>query len=149
MRQSTPTSLLRLRRATRGSADWGPVEQDYYKQTGIFPISHAVTFRQEFVDAHPDAPVALLKAYRTARDIAFTNVEGSDPQVLVVSWITAAMAKQRELMGDTYWAYNLTEPHNVRSLEAITEFAYQQGLTPTRLDYHTFFHPEAAALSGY
>jgi hypothetical protein len=50
-------------------------------------------------------------------------------------------------MGERYWAYNVE--NNRRSLEAYTEFAYQQGLTPTRLDYLSFFHPEAATLPGW
>lgn len=142
-----PSISRRDPRVRRLFRDWKTEEQNYYTQTGIFPISHAVTFRQEFVDQHPEAPVALLQAYRQARDVAFDRIEGSDPQVLVISWVSAMMAEQRELMGENYWAYNVVD--NVRALEAITEFAHQQGLTPDRLDYRTFFHPEAAALPGF
>jgi len=122
-------------------------EQTYFKQTGIFPISHVITMDRAFVERCPQAPVALLKAYRQARDIAFNRIEGSDPVILTVSWAAAAMAEQREVMGERYWAYNVED--NRRTLEAITEFAYQQGLTPTKLDYMSFFHPEAAALPGW
>lgn len=136
-------------RVRRLFPDWRSVEQAYYRDTGIFPTSHAVTLRQEYVAEHPDAPVALLEAFRKARDFAIHKIEGPDPHVLVASWLNASLAEQRALMGDHYWAYNLTEPHNVRTLEAITQFAHQQGLTPNRLDYRTFFHPEAAALEGF
>lgn len=144
-----PSISRRDPRVRRLFPDWRTEEQNYYRQTGIFPISHAVTFRQEYVDQHPEAPVALLQAYRQARDVAFDKIEGSDPQVLVICWVNALMAEQRAMMGDSYWAYNIVEPHNVRSLEAVTEFAHQQGLTPERLDYRTFFHPKAATLPGF
>jgi hypothetical protein len=38
--------------------------------------------------------------------------------------------------------------NNRRPLEAITQFAHEQGITPTQLDYESFFSPEAAALPG-
>jgi hypothetical protein len=49
-------------------------------------------------------------------------------------------------MGENYWAYNVA--NNKAVLEAMTQYAYEQGLSPTRIDYQTFFYPEAAALAG-
>jgi 4,5-dihydroxyphthalate decarboxylase len=54
--------------------------------------------------------------------------------------------EQRELMGDNYWPYNVE--NNRRTLEAMTQYAYEQGLSPKKIDYMDFFHPEAAALEG-
>jgi 4,5-dihydroxyphthalate decarboxylase len=126
--------------------DYKTEEQNYFRKTDIFPISHVVTLKQEFIDHHPYAPVALLKAFRLARDEAFKRLEGPDPQILVVSWIAAAVEEQRALMGEDYWPYNID--HNRTALEAITQFAYEQGLSPEKVDYELFFHPEAAVLSG-
>jgi 4,5-dihydroxyphthalate decarboxylase len=126
--------------------DYKTEEQIYFKQTGIFPISHVVTLKQEFVDRHPNSPVTLLKAFRQARDVAFNRLEGDNPQILVISWVAAAVDEQRELMGENYWAYNIE--NNRRALEALTQFAHEQGLSPKRIDYETLFHPEAAALPG-
>jgi 4,5-dihydroxyphthalate decarboxylase len=126
--------------------DYKTEEQSYFRKTGIFPISHVVTLKQEFIDQHPNAPVALLRAFRLARDEAFKRLEGPDPQILVVSWIAAAVEEQRALMGEDYWPYNID--HNRTALEAITQFAYEQGLSPEKVDYELFFHPEAAVLSG-
>ncbi len=133
----------RVRRLFR---DYKTEEIDYYKATGIFPISHMVTLKQDFVDKHPDAPVALLKAYRQARDVALDRLYGSDPEILITSWVAAAIDEQRAVMGENYWSYNVAD--NVRSLEAMMTFAHQFGLTSERLNYEDFFHPEAAALEG-
>ena len=48
-------------------------------------------------------------------------------------------------MGENYWAYNVENNRTV--LEAMTQYAHEQGLSPTQIDYMTFFHPEAAALA--
>ena len=127
--------------------DYKKEEQQYYRDTGIFPVSHAVTLRQDFVDKHPNAPVALLEAFRKARDEAFYRIMGPDPQYLIISWVTTAVEEQRELMGEDYWAYNVEK--NAVSLEALTLFAYQQGMTPYQVDYKSFFSPEAMALPGF
>ena len=142
-----PSISRRDPRVRRLFRDWKSEEQKYFRETGIFPISHMVTLKQDFVDRHPEAPVALLKAYRQARDVAFDRIEGADPAILTISWASAAMAEQRAVMGERYWAYNLED--NVRALEAMMQFSHQFGLTPSRLDYESFFHPEAAALAGW
>lgn len=133
----------RVRRLFR---DYKTEEQNYFRKTGIFPISHVVTLKQEFVERHPHAPVALLKAFRQARDEAFNRLEGADPQILVVSWAAAAVEEQRALMGENYWAYNIK--NNRVALEAFTRFAHEQGLSPEKFDYESFFHPEAADFPG-
>jgi 4,5-dihydroxyphthalate decarboxylase len=141
-----PSISKRDPRVHRLFRDYKTEEQNYFKATGIFPISHMVTLKQDFVAKHPEAPVALLKAYRQARDVALDRLYGSDPEILITSWVAAAIDEQREIMGDNYWSYNIKD--NVRSLEAMMVFAHQFGLTPKRLEYESFFHPEAAALEG-
>ena len=133
-------------RTRRLFRDYRTEEQSYFKKTGIFPTSHIVTLKQAFVDRYPHAPVALLQAFRRSRDEAFNRLEGPDPQIIVYSWMAAAVNEQRELMGENYWAYNVAD--NVRVLEAMTQYAHEQGLSPDRIDYRTFFHAEAAALPG-
>ncbi len=141
-----PSISARDPRTRRLFRDYRSEEQNYFRKTGIFPTSHIVTLKQEFVDRHPQAPVALLKAFRKSRDVAFDRLEGSDPQVIAYSWIAAAVAEQRALMGKNYWAYNIE--NNRKVLEAMTQYAHEQGLSPERIDYMTFFHPEAVALEG-
>lgn len=133
----------RVRRLFR---DYKSEEQKYWRETGIFPISHIITLKREFVDRHPDAPVMMLKAFRRARDMAFERVLGSDPEYLVISWAACAVEEQRALMGENYWAYNLPDCH--KTLEALTLFCHQQGLASERVDYTRLFDPAAAALPG-
>ena len=141
-----PSISARDPRTRRLFRDYRAEEQNYFRKTGIFPTSHIVTLKQAFVDKHPNAPVALLKAFRASRDEAFNRLEGADPQVIVYPWMAAAIAEQRELMGENYWAYNVG--NNLKELEAITQYSYEQGLSPAKIDYMKFFHAEAAALQG-
>jgi 4,5-dihydroxyphthalate decarboxylase len=141
-----PSISARDPRTRRLFRDYRTEEQNYFRKTGIFPTSHIVTLKQEFVERNPSAPVALLNAFRKSRDVAFERLDGADPQVIIYSWMAAAVAEQRELMGENYWAYNVE--NNGTVLEAMTQYAHEQGLSPARIDYRTFFHPAAAALAG-
>lgn len=141
-----PSITARDPRVRRLFRDYKSEEQAYFRKTGIFPISHMVTFRQEFVERNPAAPLSLLAAFRRARDIAIDNIQGADPQVLVISWIGALLDEQRELMGDDYFAYNVRD--NKVPLSAMMEFAQEQGLTRRQIDYKSLFAPEALADEG-
>jgi len=142
-----PSITARDPRTRRVFGDYRSEEQRYFKETGIFPISHVVTLKREFVDRYPHAPVALLEAYRRARDVAIERIAGSDPVILTISWAAFNLEEQKELMGEHYWPYNVED--NIKSLDAMLEYSHQQGLTSTKLDYMSFFDPAAAALPGY
>jgi 4,5-dihydroxyphthalate decarboxylase len=141
-----PSISRRDPRTRRLFRDYKTEEQNYFRKTGIFPTSHIVTLKNDFIERHPDAPVALLRTFRRSRDEAFDRLDGPDPQVIVYSWAAAAVSEQRELMGENYWAYNVE--NNRRTLEAMTQYAHEQGLSPQRIHYESFFHPDAAALVG-
>jgi 4,5-dihydroxyphthalate decarboxylase len=143
-----PSVSRRDPRVRRLFPDFKSEEQNYYKATGIFPISHMVSFNKGFVEQHPEAPIALLKAYRQARDIALDSIGGPEgPLYVTLAWAVAAQNEQIAAMGEHYYAYNVTD--NTRSLEAMMQFAHQFGITPTRLDYRQFLHEEAAAYPGW
>jgi 4,5-dihydroxyphthalate decarboxylase len=139
-----PSIVRRDKRVRRLFQDYPSEERAYFASTGIFPISHVVTLREAFAKRCPSAPVAVLKAFRKARDMAFDAIEGSDPQVLVVPWIGHALEEQRALMGDEYFSYDID--NNRVTLHAMMQFAHEQWLTPRLVDIAEVFDPSAAAL---
>jgi 4,5-dihydroxyphthalate decarboxylase len=134
-----PSITRRDPRVRRLFKDYVDEEQAYFRATGIFPISHVVTLRRPFVERHPDAPAALLAAFRRARDLAVEAVDGPDPQVIVVSWMSHFLARQRELMGEHYFAYDVAR--NRAPLAAMTRYAHEQWLTPREIAVDELFHP--------
>ncbi len=133
-------------RVRRLFVDYKTEEQNYFKATGIFPISHVVTLTRDFVDKHPEAPIALLEAYRRARDVAFDRIYGSDPEIVTVSWAASAIDEQRKVMGENYWPYNIKD--SAATLNAMMQFAHQLGVTPRKLKFEELFDPAAAAHPG-
>jgi len=139
-----PSILNGDQRVRRLFPDFKTEEQSYFKATGIFPISHMLTFSQAFVDKNPSAPLALLKAFREARDEAYRRIE--EQQVISISWASGLLDEQRRILGESCWPYNIAD--NRVALDAMTEYAHEQGLTPHKVDYQTLFHKEAAAYAG-
>src|SRR5262245_47127110 len=46
------------------------VEQDFYRRTGIFPTSHAITFHKTYLDKHPAAAREMFNACYEAKQLA-------------------------------------------------------------------------------
>lgn len=124
--------------------DYRRAEQEFYRCTRIFPISHLVMLRNEVVERAPTAPLALLDLFRQARDVCFQRL--ANQQVLALSWAGALLAEQRALMGPHYWPYNVAENRLV--LETLVAFAHEQALIPRPIAVDDLFLPAALTAPG-
>ena len=124
--------------------DYRAAEQEFYRQTRIFPISHLVIIKEEVVRAYPWVPASLLELFRQARDACFGRLENQ--QLLSLSWAGALLAEQRALMGPHYWPYNVADNRLV--LDTLIAFAHEQGLIPQPLPLEELFVPDTLTAPG-
>ena len=113
----------------------------YFKKTGIFPINHGMVVRRSIYDQHPWVVLNIFNAFRLAkeqvaaraRELAATHIELG---------LLPPEAKQA-LAIDPY-------PYGVKSnqkvLETITEYSYEQGLTPRKMALDEIFAPSTLDL---
>ncbi len=106
-------------------SDPKPVEIDYYKRTGIFPIMHVTVVKQEVVDKHPWVVGSLMAAFEKAKTIAMKRVE--NPRVNPLAFWAHAWFEQRRLMGPDPWKYGLG-PENRKTLDKAIAYTRMQGL---------------------
>ena len=99
-------------------------EMEYYRRTGIFPIMHTVLIHMRIVERHPWVPANLLKAFRSAKEHAYAQLE--DPRRFALVWVRELLEEQRQLMGSDPWPYNLTD--NRLALETLVRYSFEQGL---------------------
>ncbi len=104
--------------------DHKQAEREYYQRTGIFPIMHTVVIHKRIVERHPWVPVNLLKAFRSAKEHAYSQLE--DPRRFALVWVRELVEEQRRLFGPDPWPYNLR--HNRLALETLIRYAFEQGL---------------------
>ena len=62
------------KRIARLFADYQQVEIDYFNATGIFPIMHVTTLRQEIADKNPWVATNLTKAFEAAKQLAYRRI---------------------------------------------------------------------------
>ena len=112
------------------------VEIAFFKQTGIFPIMHVTTIKQEIVDKYPWVPTNLVKAFEKSKQLAYKRL--ANPRMVPLAWVRTAVEEQEEVLGKDPWAYGLT-PANRKNLETVQRYCQQQGLIKTAVPLDALF----------
>ena len=118
-------------------------ERDYFRRTGIFPIMHAVAVRNDVIDAHPWLPEAVFSAYSRSKQLKYESMERGWIYS-TLPWYGQEFEETRQLMGENFWTYGI-EP-NTKTLNALVQYSYDQGLAKKRLQIDELFHPSAISL---
>ena len=113
------------KRIVRLFPDYQNVEAAYFKKTGIFPLMHVTTIKQEIVDKYPWVPTNLVKAFEKSKQLAYRRL--ANPRNVPLAWVRTAFEQQEELLGPDPWAYGMTA-QNRKSLETVQRYCHQQGL---------------------
>jgi 4,5-dihydroxyphthalate decarboxylase len=132
-------------RVARLFADSRKAEQEYYAKTGIFPIMHAIAVRQDIVERHPWITKALFDAYSKAKQIAYDDIRQQAWYMSMLPWISQEAEATRQLMGDNFYSYGIGP--NRATIEALLEYAHEQGLAKRRLQIEELFHRSTMELS--
>jgi 4,5-dihydroxyphthalate decarboxylase len=113
------------KRVARLFPDYKQVEIEYYRETGIFPIMHVTTIRQEIVDKYPWVTTNLVKAFEASKQMAYQRVK--NPRMVPLAWVRTAVEEQQDILGPDPWQYGLTDA-NRKNLETIQRYVHQQGM---------------------
>jgi 4,5-dihydroxyphthalate decarboxylase len=119
-------------------------EKAYYKETGVFPIMHAIAIRRDVADKNPDLPKAVFEMYSKAKQAAYADLETTTSLKVTLPWATQEFEETRSLMGDNFWPYGIKA--NRKELEAVMRYTHEQGLAKRRVDFEEMFHPSTLNL---
>jgi 4,5-dihydroxyphthalate decarboxylase len=119
--------------------DYRPIEEDYFRRTGIFPIMHTVVIRRELLDRHRWVARSLYDAFVAARDHLMRELADTAALHLSLPWLLPELEATRALMGDDYWPYGL-EP-NRRTLGALARYSASQGISARPVAIDELFAP--------
>ena len=118
-------------------ADSKAVEQDYFRRTGIFPTSHAITFHQAYLEKNPGAAQALFDASYEAKLLALRD--DADATYSNFIWNRQMWEEQRAVMGPDPWKFGIKG--NEKALNALIRFAAEQGLLAKPMTISDLFVP--------
>lgn len=117
--------------------DYETVEKDYYRRTGIFPIMHGLGVRNDVHAKHPWLAYSLYKAYCEANRIAQRDLFEVVALKIGLPWIASQAEEARRLIGPDVWPYGVEA--NRTTLEAMTAYSFQQGLSVRKLAVEELF----------
>ena len=112
-------------RIVRMFPNYKEIELAYFRKTGIFPIMHVTTIKQEIVDKYPWVPTNLVKAFDQAKTVAYRRI--ANPRVVPLAWVRTAVEEQEQVLGPDPWAYGLGAA-NRKNLETVLRYTHQQGM---------------------
>jgi 4,5-dihydroxyphthalate decarboxylase len=125
--------------------DYIPVEEDYFRRTGIFPIMHLVGIRRSLVEANPWLPVSVYKAFVQAKALALEELGLIGHLATTLPWCVAELERVRKLMGHDFWSYGVEA--NRHQLEVFLRYHQEQGLSSRVLDVNELFAPSTLNMS--
>jgi 4,5-dihydroxyphthalate decarboxylase len=130
-------------RARRLFPDFPAVEEQYWRDTGIFPVMHVVVIRREIYERDRWIARSLTDAFVRARRIALDGMAETAALRYMLPWLAANVEHAQQVLGDDYWTYGL--PGNSPALETLIRYAHTQGLIDKPLDPADLFAPETLA----
>jgi len=122
------------------------VEQDYYRETGIFPIMHAVVLKDSLIEDEPWVLQKLYDAFEAAKETGLSVLDR--PRELPLVWADIHRDEQQAVMGEDPWEYGLTED-NVTAVETLAGYAHEQGVAAERYDVEDLFATETLDTDYY
>lgn len=101
---------------------------------------HAVAIKTELIEQHPWLAEAVYNAYIEAKEITYTQMNKLGWAADMLPWYVQELESTREFMGDNFFTYGLDE-NNVKTLETLFRYSYEQGLSSRELSVEELFHP--------
>ncbi len=127
-------------RVKRLFPDYVPVEQAYFRDTGIFPIMHVIAIRREVFEANRWIAMNLFQAFREAQRFCYDGLRETAALKGMLPWFNAHVEETLDMMGDDFWPYGVEK--NRCTLDTFLRYHHEQGLSPRQLTVDEMFAPE-------
>jgi 4,5-dihydroxyphthalate decarboxylase len=125
--------------------DHRKVEEDYFRRTKIFPTMHIIGIRKTLAETHPWLAVNLFKAFAKAKDLCMYEMGQIGHLFTSLPWGVGEFQSAKALMGDDFWSYGFE--NNLRALETLTRYSFEQGLSQRKVDPRELFTPSSLDLA--
>jgi 4,5-dihydroxyphthalate decarboxylase len=141
-----PSSFLRGEpHIVRLFPDTRQAELAYYKKTSLFPIMHLIGIRKTLLAQYPWLATSLYKAFCEAKALAMTDLLDVNALAVTLPFLEAETLATMAAMGKDFWRYGVHE--NMREIDALTGYAFEQGLIDRKLTAEELFPPSMFELS--
>src|SRR3984893_12636863 len=126
-------------------ADTRAAEIAFYKKTGLFPIMHLVGIRKTLAERYPWLATSVYKAFCEAKALAMSNLTEVTALPVMLPFLEAETRETMAAMGRDFWSYGVHE--NLREIEALAQYAFEQGLLERKVKADELFCPATLEMS--
>jgi 4,5-dihydroxyphthalate decarboxylase len=123
--------------------DFEPLERDYYRRTGIFPIMHTIVVRKHLLRDRPGLAQRLYRAFSQAKDASADRYRRNRRLYQVqtmVPWMNALVERNGGEFPEDWWPYGISA--NRAALDAYLRYHHEQGLSARRGRIEDLFAPD-------
>ncbi len=134
--------LNRSPKVARLFEDFEPIEREYYRRSGIFPIMHTVAVTRRLAEEQPEVVKAVYQGFCDAKRVMteqYTKGMTFNNMALMIPWLTNLIDQDRSLLGDDWWPYGIDA--NRQAIDAVLRYHHEQGLTKRRFRAADIFIP--------
>ena len=87
---------------------------------------HLIGIKKALVERYPWLATSVYKAFVEAKRLAIIDLCDVNALMVTLPWLEAETKETMAVMGADFWKYGVHE--NMREIEALTQYAYEQGL---------------------
>ncbi|MFQ6016968.1 MAG: hypothetical protein ACE5KF_02125 [Kiloniellaceae bacterium] len=127
-------------RVARLYEDYRPVEEAYWRETGIFPIMHTVAVRASALEGREWIAMNLYMAFTEAKQNSLARACEITAPRFPIPWCFDHARRSSEMFGEDYWPYGIAP--NLVTLKSFLQFAFEQGVCRRRVDPEELFAEE-------
>ncbi|MBI4523230.1 MAG: ABC transporter substrate-binding protein [Deltaproteobacteria bacterium] len=114
------------------------IEKEYFDRTGILPIMHTIVVKRKIYEKHPWVTESLYKALASASSFVESNFSRSGLRY-TIPWLQQEWEEARRIFGQEIFPSGVAQ--NLKSLEAVVRYSYEQGLATREFKPADLFAP--------
>ena len=113
--------------------EYQKLEEQYFRDTGIYPIMHTVALKTPVLDQHAWVAMNCLKSFTDAKNRSIERLTEITASHAPLAWVNDYAAKVQALMGEDCFPYGINNSMNYKTLDAFLKFGFDQGVCFKRL----------------
>jgi 4,5-dihydroxyphthalate decarboxylase len=118
-------------------------EEQYFKDTSIFPIMHSLVLKGPVVEAHPWLAMNFYKAFLQARNNSMERLADVTASHAPLAWMSNYTERMAGIFGADYYPYGIAPGRggdiNRATLSAFLKFGFEQGVCQRHLELEELF----------
>lgn len=123
--------------------DYQALEEQYFKDTRIYPIMHALVVKGAVLDDHPWVAMNLYKAFEEAKSRSYERMSDVTASHAPLAWLAEYAARMKTLFGQDFFPYGVGAGEggqiNRATLDAFCKWGHEQGVCERRLSVEELF----------